>query len=89
MEKYLKIKSRLKLQSKEKKNKIRVNKSANNLKISKQDKYITIGDSKIEKIDNKNDNSSNGKENVGIIKANSFLNSVLYCFYCCSNEVDN
>ena len=83
MEKYLKIKSKLKLQSKEKKNKLRENKSANNLKVSNKNKYIMIGHSKNIKEDN---NSSNKKENIGITKANSFLNSFLYCFYCCGDE---
>ena len=46
LEKYLKIKSKLKLQSKEKKNKLRENKSANNLKVSNKNKYIMIGHSK-------------------------------------------
>ena len=83
LEKYLKIKSKLKLQSKEKKNKLRENKSANNLKVSNKNKYIMIGHSKNIKEDN---NSSNKKENIGITKANSFLNSVLYCCYCCGDE---
>lgn len=51
LEKILKIKSRLKLQSKDKKNRIRENKSANNFKITNQNKYITIGNTKVEKID--------------------------------------
>lgn len=83
LEKYLKIKSKLKLQSKEKKNKLRENKSANNLKVSNKNKYIMIGHSKNIKEDN---NSSNKKENIGITKANNFLNSVLYCCYCCGDE---
>ena len=83
LEKYLKIKSKLKLQNKERKNKIRENKSANNLKISNKNKYIMIGNSKNEKEDN---NSSNKKENIGLMKAESFLNSVLSCCICCGDE---
>ena len=85
-EKYLKIKSKLKKQNKEKMNKIKENKSANNL-VNKK-KYIIIGNSKREKTNDKN-NSFNKKEKIGISKTASILNSVLVCFCCCGDEVDN
>jgi hypothetical protein len=86
LEKYLKIKSKLRKQNEAKKNKIRENKSANNL-INKN-KYIIIGNSRREKTNDKN-NSLNKNEKIGISRATSFLNSALFCFCCCGDEVDN
>lgn len=80
LEKYLKFKSFLKKTSKELKNKIILNKSANNLKVSKNSKYITIGKNKPEQINNNNKN-----ENNLLRKNSSFLTSFLYCLNCCGN----
>ena len=79
---YFKISTKSKSKSKEKKKKIRANKSENHIKISKNGKYISIGNNKSEKKDKENN------DNIVIKKSNSFLKSVLYCCYCCDNEND-
>ena len=84
LEKYLKFKSFLKKTSKELKNKIILNKSANNLKVSKNSKYITIGKNKPEQINNNNKNENKNENNL-LRKNSSFLTSFLYCLNCCGN----
>ena len=84
LEKYLKFKSFLKKTSKELKNKIILNKSANNLKVSKNSKYITIGKNKSEQINNNNKNENKNENNL-LRKNSSFLTSFLYCLNCCGN----
>ena len=84
LEKYLKFKSFLKKTSKELKNKIILNKSANNLKVSKNSKYITIGKNKSEQINNNNKNENKNENNL-LRKNSSFSTSFLYCLNCCGN----
>lgn len=91
LEKYLKLASipKQKSKSKHKKNKIKVNKSANNIKITNK-KYFSTNDYKSEttKIKNKLPEESKIIENIGITKNKSFINKLLTGF-CCCNELDD
>ena len=91
LEKYLKLASipKQKSKSKHKKNKIKVNKSANNIKITNK-KYFSTNDYKSEttKIKNKLPEESKIIENIGITKNKSFINKLLTGF-CCCNKLDD
>ena len=91
LQKYINLTSipKNKNKSRHKKDKLKTNKSANNIKITNK-KYISTNDFKSEttKIKNKFESKDKIIENIGIKKNKSFINKLLNGF-CCCNEIED
>ena len=91
LEKYLNLASipKSKSKSRHKKNKLKTNKSANNIKITNK-KYISTNDfkSKTTNFKNKLQNDDKIIENIGIKRNKSFINKLLNGFCCCNDLND-
>ena len=93
LKKYLRLKEKIRNSSSKKKGKensnkkktIRVNKSANNIKIPNNKRINLSPKYDLDKANNKNNqiNKNENNENISIFKHKSFLKKVLYDFDCC------